>query len=272
MRTPDKAALIDKFSQRYRASESDILQRIEQSIFGCAYGANSWTTRDEAENVAKTLELGPGKRLLEVGTGTGWPGLYLASLTGCEVALIDLPLEGLRVAARRASTDDIADRCWPIMADGVALPFEDSQFDAVFHSDVLCCLEDKRAVLKECRRVIRGTGRMMFSVISVAPDPSHEDHHRAASFGPEFVEAPADYPSMVRDAGWQTTARDDVTAKFGETVGKLVQQEERHAKALIDLLGETQYSERAANLRKRLAGVERKFIRRDMYTAVPAPI
>ena len=41
---------------------------------------------------------------------------------------------------------------------------------------------------------------------------------------------------------------------------------------LIDLLGETQYSERAANLRKRLAGVERKFIRRDMYTAVPAPI
>lgn len=121
--TPDKAALIDRFSERYREGQTDVIQRIEHSIFGCTYGATSFTTRAEAENVGKMLALGPGKRLLEVGSGSGWPGLYLASITGCDVALIDLPLEGLRIAAGRAASDRIADRCWPVGADGAAMPF-----------------------------------------------------------------------------------------------------------------------------------------------------
>ncbi len=108
--TPDKTALIDRFSERYQEGQADVIQRIERSIFGCAYGATSFTTRDEAENVGKMLALGPGKRLLEVGTGSGWPGLYLASITGCDVALIDLPFEGLRIAAARAASDRVSAR------------------------------------------------------------------------------------------------------------------------------------------------------------------
>ena len=35
-------------------------------------------------------------RLLDLGAGRGWPGLYLAVRTGCQVVLSDVPLEGLR--------------------------------------------------------------------------------------------------------------------------------------------------------------------------------
>ncbi len=98
---------IDSWSERHENKQSWSRnlprERIERSIFGCAYGATSFTTRDEAENVGKMLALGPEKRLLEVGTGSGWPGFYLASITGCDVALIDLPFEGLRIAAARAA-------------------------------------------------------------------------------------------------------------------------------------------------------------------------
>ena len=77
---------------------------------------------------------------------------------------MDLPLSGLRIATERAVKDRISDRCRIAVADGSRLPFRDRSFDAVSHSDVLCCLRDKRGVLEACRRVIRDSGRMVFTV------------------------------------------------------------------------------------------------------------
>ncbi len=53
------------------------------------------------------LGLRPGLRLLDVGAGSGWPGIYMAERSGCDLALMDLPLTGLQIAARRANRDQI---------------------------------------------------------------------------------------------------------------------------------------------------------------------
>ena len=267
--TADTKALRDRFMMQYRETRSELIQRIERSVFGCAYGATSWTTRDEADRAGKMLALGPGKRLLDVGTGCGWPGLYFGTITGCDVALIDLPFEGLRNAARRAVSDRVADRCWPVMADGASIPFRSGGFDAIFHSDVLCCLDAKLAVLVECRRVIGESGIMIFSVISVAPDLSGRDYERAVGFGPAFIDSKLDYPTMLRDAAWKITDRVDLSARFLETVRALLEQEERYADELIELRGEQRSSERLASIRNRLRGLELGLIRRDLYTATP---
>ncbi len=245
---------------------------MERSVFGCDYGATSWTTRHEAENVGEMLALGPGRRLLEIGAGSGWPGLYLASMTGCEVALIDLPIEGLRVAAERAASDCIAERCFVAMADGAALPFGSGRFDAIFHSDVLCCLEAKLAVLKECRRVIHDTGKLVFSVLSISPNLSSDDHERAVASGPPFIESTVDYPAMLRQARWETTDRVDMTARFFRTVRDLLHQEESYADELTELLGESDYSDRLTSRRKRIEGLEQGLIQRQLFTATPTPI
>jgi hypothetical protein len=44
--------------------------------------------------LARELHLSAADRLLDLGSGRGWPGLYLAARTGCAVVLTDLPLEG----------------------------------------------------------------------------------------------------------------------------------------------------------------------------------
>jgi ubiquinone/menaquinone biosynthesis C-methylase UbiE len=69
----------------------------------------------------------------------------------------------MRIAAERAAADGLAGRAWAVASDGAALPFVDASFDAIEHSDVLCCLEAKIAVLAECRRVARDAGRMVFT-------------------------------------------------------------------------------------------------------------
>ena len=155
------------FARVYELGRSPPLRELERNVLGCDYGATSWTTREEASRIAPLLGLCTEGRLLDVGAGSGWPGLFLAQLTGCNVVLADLPLVGLRTALDRATEDGLGQRCEAISASGGALPFADGSFDAVSHSDVLCCMPEKMAMLQECRRVARSGGTMVFSVIAL---------------------------------------------------------------------------------------------------------
>jgi protein-L-isoaspartate O-methyltransferase len=118
--------------------ESRLILDIEREVMGSDYGASSYTTCSEAAGIGELLALGPGVHLLDIGSGSGWPGLYLAKSTGCDVTLVDKPLSGLKVAAARASEDRLSGICSVIVGDGRALPFDSERFHAISHSDVLC--------------------------------------------------------------------------------------------------------------------------------------
>jgi 2-polyprenyl-3-methyl-5-hydroxy-6-metoxy-1,4-benzoquinol methylase len=126
------------FEQRYGIAAAGITRQIERRVIGGDWGANGYTTMAQADQLAAGLGLSAGDRLLDLGTGRGWPGLYLAARTGCRVVLADLPLEGLRVAAARAQADGLADRASVLVAAASGLPFLAQSFDAIIHTDVLC--------------------------------------------------------------------------------------------------------------------------------------
>jgi methyltransferase family protein len=126
------------FQERYRNTPSLLARRIEQRVIGGDWGANGFTTMAQADILARELGLSAGDVLLDLGTGRGWPGLYLAAKTGCRVILTDLPLEGLRVAASRAISEGLAARAGVVASAASALPFRAGSFEAVIHTDVLC--------------------------------------------------------------------------------------------------------------------------------------
>src|SRR6266571_969819 len=175
----DVKSITSRYARDHSLHRCATLRELERSVTGCDYGATSWTTRQEASRIAELLDLGPRVLLLEVGAGTGWPGLLLAHLTGCEVVLTDVPLACLRIAVDRAAADGLGERCRAVVADGVRLPFEDRSFDAVSHSDVLCCLPEKLLLLQTCRRVARAGAKMMFSVIVPTAGLSEAEHRTA---------------------------------------------------------------------------------------------
>jgi SAM-dependent methyltransferase len=184
------------------------------STLGSDYLATSWTTREEADRMIGFMELGPGRHLLDVGAGAGWPGLYLAKTSGCDVTLIDPSADAIARTRRRAGEDKPAGTWAADIGDGADLPYDNDSFDAISHSDVLCCLAAKETTLAECARVARPRARMAFSVIRPASGLDAEDHQRALANGPPLMDLDDDYPSMMERTGWRIIEHSDVTQGF----------------------------------------------------------
>jgi SAM-dependent methyltransferase len=126
------------FRERYGRPASDATRELERLVIGGDFGANGYTTVGQAELLAQRLDLRAGDRLLDVGSGRGWPGLYLAKITGCAVVLTDIPEEGLVTARRRAVVEGLAERSEALVSSARRLPFRKESLDAVVHTDVLC--------------------------------------------------------------------------------------------------------------------------------------
>ena len=126
------------FAERYRAAPDEVSRRIERAVIGGDWGANGYTTIAQADLLGRELALQPGARLLDLGAGRGWPGLYLAKATGCQAVLADVPVEGLLAAADRAQRENLAARAAAVAGSARGLPFAPATFDAIVHTDVLC--------------------------------------------------------------------------------------------------------------------------------------
>lgn len=137
MATKDEQTARLDFSQRYAAPTTDVMGAIERAVIGADWGANGYTTVAEADLLARRLRLSSSMRLLDIGTGRGWPGLYLAKKTGCEVVVTDLPIEGMLVAEPRARREGVA-LIGGVVSSARRLPFRPRTFDAIVHTDVLC--------------------------------------------------------------------------------------------------------------------------------------
>ncbi len=124
------------FNKVYATVGAGAVLELERRVLGSDYGANGYTDVAQAGRLVELLGLDAESRLLDLGCGAGWPGLYVAAQASCRAVLADVPMAGLRAAAARARRDGVA--ATPVAAEGELLPFRDRSFDAVTHADVLC--------------------------------------------------------------------------------------------------------------------------------------
>jgi ubiquinone/menaquinone biosynthesis C-methylase UbiE len=132
----------------------------------CPYGQRFWVeaphpiiTRDRLRSVLRPQQ---GEALLEIGVGTGYYSLDLAESIAPDgrLELFDLQREFLdhtmRAAAERGLTN-----LFPTQGDATDLPYEDASIDAAILTAVLGEIPDRAAALREIRRVLKPTGRLV---------------------------------------------------------------------------------------------------------------
>ena len=101
-----------------------------------------------------------GKKVLELGTGTGGTATLLAK-RGASVVGIDLLPFRLSEAKVRASEHDVAESVNFALMDATHLAFPDNTFDFIISKSVLVFTEHTRTA-KECYRVLKPGGTAIF--------------------------------------------------------------------------------------------------------------
>jgi len=258
------------FTGSYERSNLPAVKALERDVLGCDYGGTSWTTHDQALKIPAALALGSSSGLLELGCGAGWPGLYLSKVTGCDVTLLDMPINALKQASERAISDEIIEQVSLVNGSGTALPFITESFDSISHSDVLCCLPDKLEMLKECRRVVINGGRMHLSVIKPADGLSPADHQLAVETGPPFVDAPEGYDWLLQESGWQVAEIIDVSVQYGNSLEKLIVGLKSNTPALQEVFGAAGLRDLWQHRTDQCGLVRSGMLQRFVFTAIAA--
>ena len=140
----------------------------------CPYSQRFWVELPHPvitrERLAKVLAPAPGERILEVGPGTGYYTLDVASALepGGRLDVFDLQQEMLDHTMRRAGERGLSN-VEATQGDARDLPYPDDTFDGAFLVTVLGEIPDQEAALRELARVVKPGGRVVVGEIALDP-------------------------------------------------------------------------------------------------------
>ncbi len=207
--------------------------------YGEDIGQNSWLTADEWRTFLFWLELGPASTVLEVACGSGGPALFLAQTTGAHVLGIDINEQGIATAngmAHEKRLDTLAG--FEVVDAAKALSSAAASFDGVVCVDSINHLADRRLVLQEWHRVLKPTGRILFTdPIVVTGFLSNEEIAIRSSIG-YFLFAPAGADDQLLDeSGFTLLRKQDITANSALVSKRWHAARVRHRDELLDIEG-----------------------------------
>jgi len=168
---------VDLYNNVYADFASDAEAAVRSATYGEDIGQSSWMTASAWLRCADQLQVTSASHVLEVGSGSGGPAVYLVAKRGCRITGVDLNEHGVANGRRLAALQGLADRVSFERVDAAKpLPRPDATFDAVVSNDAMCHIANRLDVLRDWHRVLRAGGRILFTDAMVVTGPvSHEE-------------------------------------------------------------------------------------------------
>src|SRR5215468_7705848 len=226
---------VDLYNNVYSGFGSDAEVAVRHQTYGEDIGQSSWMTAGEWLRFADQLGVTDASEVLEVGSGSGGPAIYLALKRGCRVTGVDINEHGVRnaiaLAAHRGVTECVDFR---VVNASAPLPFPAAAFDAILSNDAVCHIDQRLAVLREWHRVLRPEGRTLFTDAMVITGPvSNEELAIRSSIGFYLFVPPGENERFLREAGFKLLGVEDLTGSAAEISQRWCDAREEHREALI---------------------------------------
>ena len=246
---------VDLYDNVYGDYESHAEAAVRRQTYGEDIGQSGWMTATEWLRFADQLQVQPKSHVLEVGSGSGGPAVHLAAVRGCQVTGVDINHNGVRNAARLASSRGVADRVNFRAVDAShPLPFPAATFDTVVSNDAMCHIANRLEVLRDWRRVVRPHGRILFTdAMIVTGLVSHEELAVRSSIGFYLFLPPGENERLIVQAGFRLLGSEDVTDGAAAIAQRWHDAREQHRVALVEREGDANF----AGLQRFLSCVQR---------------
>ncbi len=246
---------VDLYNNIYGDFSSDIEAAVRHAAFGEDIGQSSWMTAAEWLQFADRAQVRADSHVLEVGSGSGGPGVYLAASRGCRVTGVDINEHGVRNGQQLAAARGLGDRvAFQTVDASRPLPFPDGTFDAVLSNDAMCHISNREHVLRDWHRVLRPGGRMLFTdAMIITGLVSQEDIATRSSIGFYLFLPPGENERLIARAGFTLLVSEDLTPAAEAIARRWYDARAQHQQALTEREGEANY----AGLQKFLACVQR---------------
>ena len=178
--------------------------------------------RNKYRVMAERAGLGPGMRVLEIGSGWGGFALYAAGELGCDVTSITISPAQQALATERIAAAGLEDRARVELRDYRAI---DGTYDAIVSIEMLEAVghEYFPAFFEACDRALEPGGRLSLQTITV-PDASYEAQRRGASWIQTYIFPGGLLPSLavIERATAATslliTGTQDIAASYARTL------------------------------------------------------
>jgi cyclopropane fatty-acyl-phospholipid synthase-like methyltransferase len=234
---------VNLYDNVYADFASDAEFAVRRETYGEDLGQSSWLTAREWLEFADQLGVVQGTEVLEVGSGSGGPAVYLAAKRGCRVTGVDVNEHGVRNAVALAEKHGMEDRVrFEAIDASQPLPFADESFDAIVSNDAMCHIANRAAVLSDWFRLLRPGGRALFTDAMVLTGPvSQEEIAVRSSIGFYIFVPPGANETMLREAGFIVRAVQDVTDNAADVASRWHDARARHHGALVAREGDANF-------------------------------
>ena len=161
---------------------------------------------------ARSLALGPGMRVLEVGSGLGGPARYLAHAVGCQVTALELQPKVHAIAANLTRRCGLDGRVTHLCGDARRYPLPPEGFDAVVSWLALLHIPDRPRLLSRIAFALRSGGACYIEDFSLRATLTESDLRdlREVVFG-VTVTSIDQYVADLRGAGFARIEATDMT-------------------------------------------------------------
>jgi ubiquinone/menaquinone biosynthesis C-methylase UbiE len=155
----------------------------------------SFVTLAELRQLADELTISPGATLLDLGCGTGGPGLWIAAHARARMIGVDISPVAVAQATARAEKLGLGGSSTFRIASLEQTGLDDRVADAVVSVDALQYAPNKLAALREAARLLRPGGRIGLTAFELDPE-------RAASLPVYGTDPAPDLRPLLEQAGF----------------------------------------------------------------------
>ncbi len=191
------------------------------------------------DRLIRQANIGPGSRVLDVGSGLGGPAMRIAEAAGCQVTGLDLLALNVKQAVQRSEARGLTGRVQFVEGDATQMPFEDDQFNVIIGQDAWCHIPDRSALFGECARTLVPGGLCTFTDWVVAEDvPTTERAEMLAAAASPQMGSTEEYLILLPQHGFEVLQVDDISATFVSQYRQIMAELERSREALVEQTSE----------------------------------